>query len=125
VVLVKRKWQHKNTTKFNSEASTSTNVVFSASDVPVLYPSQAYVEDELTGLPARLELICVVQVTFYIVNLPCFLIGPVAVPKIEENRILFLCARIFRLSRIFTKVTLKFREIRNIIRKKGLISRNF
>jgi hypothetical protein len=64
VVLVKRKWQHKNTTKFNSETSTSTNVVFSAADVPVLYPSQAYVEDELTGLPARLELVCVVQVTF-------------------------------------------------------------
>ncbi len=67
MVLVKRKWQHKNTTKFNGETSTITNVVFSAADVPVLYPSQAYVEDELTGLPARLELICVVQVTFYIV----------------------------------------------------------
>ncbi len=82
--------KHKNTTKFNSETSTRTNVVFSVSDVPVLYPSQAYVEDELTGLPARLELICVVQVTFYIVYLPCFRIGPVAVPKIEENRKVFL-----------------------------------
>jgi hypothetical protein len=67
---------HKITTKFNSETSTRTNVVFSAADVPVLYPSQAYVEDELTGLPARLELVCVVQVIFY--SLLSFLMEPVA-----------------------------------------------
>ncbi len=54
--------------KYNN-TKTIEIIAFAPTDAPLLYLSQAYLEDQLTGVVSRLELTCVAQVYIHIYTL--------------------------------------------------------